>query len=281
MTAEWRGSNAAGRGTQVRDRVGARIGKALAIAASLAIVALPSGVVRAGDGRVQVQGSSTFNARVIQPHLAEIERLAGRRINVVSSKSVWGLIALVERRAELAMISGGLPDEVVLAKKAAPQVAIEDFREFEVSRSRIAYIVNPANAVQKLKLDDVRRILLGEAVNWRQLGGKDQPIRVVAVHDGGGTVVATRTILLDGKPLVERGAIRLENPRHVLKVVAQEAGAFGIARLDLVTGDPGVREVETDRPVEQSLSLVTLGEPAADVRAVIEAVRSVADKDQN
>ena len=52
---------------------------------------------------------------------------------------------------------------------------------------------------------------------------------------------------------------------------------MGIAQLSLAK-QKGLPEIATEKPVEQSLSLITLGEPTAAMKAVIDAARAAVEK---
>ena len=64
-----------------------------------------------------VQGSTTFTHRIMDAHLAEIEMGSGHRLTVIPNKSSLGLLALFEKRADFAMISGPLNAEVQALKQ--------------------------------------------------------------------------------------------------------------------------------------------------------------------
>lgn len=224
---------------------------------------------------LRLQGSTTFNSRLIEPYRTEIEQQAGLKLDVIANKSIWGLVALIERRADLAMISSSLEGELEALVKTAGPDAAAGLRAVEIARSRVAFAVHASNPVRQISEDGLRAILLGEARNWRDFGGPDLPIRVVATQDGGGTVVAVRSQLLGGRPISAPNAIRLESAGHVVKVVAQEPGAIAIAQLTL-TRSGGLPEVITQKPIEQLLCLVMLGEPTPAMQAVIDAAKAVA-----
>jgi phosphate transport system substrate-binding protein len=242
---------------------------------SLGALAAQPPTATAEPAQLTVQGSVTFNDRVLAPNLARIENESGVRLNVIPNKSIWGLIALLEGRSDLAMISADLDDEIAVARAAAPTLPYHQLKKFEIARARIAFVVHPTNPVGKLNLTEIKRALVGEVINWKEIGGPDLPIRVVATQNGGGTVVSVRAQLLDGGNITAKDAIRLESARHVLKAVEQEPGALGIAQLGLARRT-GITILQTDMPVEQRLSLVTLGEPVAAVKAVIEAIMAAA-----
>ena len=128
----------------------------------------------------------------------------------------------------------------------------------------------------------MRRILLGEITNWREIGGEDKSIRLVLVRDGGGVQTSVQGRLLDGAPIRAPDQIRVQVGTQVLKIVEQEPGALGVSQLSLVQRSSAA-ELITDVVIDQTLSLVTLGPPTAAMRAVIGAVQHItkADIEQN
>jgi hypothetical protein len=64
---------------------------------------------------------------------------------------------------------------------------------------------------------------------------------------------------------------------QLVQVIEQERGALGFAQLALAK-QRGIPELVTDRPIQQTLSLVTLGNPTPAMQAVIDATRSVVKK---
>lgn len=243
----------------------------------IAAVASADGAT-ADTGTLRIQGSTTFHSRLLNPRQKDLEYATGLRLSVVANKSIWGLIALLEGRADVAMISASLSGEIDAVRRAAPELPLERLEEHEVSRTRIVFAVHPSNPIRQLSLAQVRKILIGEITDWSQLGGPRLRIRVVATQDGGGTVVAVRNQVLEGAPISAPDAVRLESARHVVKVITQEPGALGVAQLGLAR-DAGLEEIATERHVEQRLSLVTLGSPGPQVRRLIEAARTLATED--
>lgn len=225
--------------------------------------------------RIRLQGSTTFQSLLLDEHQAKIENGAKIKLDVIANKSIWGLTALIEGRADVAMISADLVGERKALQKHAPAAAIEKLQSFEIARSRIALAVHPANPVSQITLGQISQVLRGEISNWKDLGGRDLPIRVVLVREGGGTVVALRSQTIGDEPIKAPNVARLESPRHVLTVVAQDPGALGVAQLRLLKSQ-GLPELSTDLPIEQRLFLVTSGDPSPAVTRMIDASRIVA-----
>jgi hypothetical protein len=103
----------------------------------------------------------------------------------------------------------------------------------------------------------------------------DLPIRLVMVCEGGGVQAAVEGQLLADKRTVSSNPIRVQIGSQVVKVVAQEPDALGLAQLGVLRRGK-LPELETDVPVEQPLSLVTLGDPMPKVQKIIDAARHVA-----
>ena len=148
---------------------------------------------------------------------------------------------------------------------------------FEVARTPMAFAVHPDNPVRAITIANLRRILLGEVRNWRDVGGRDLPIRLVMVREGGGVQASVESHVLNGQKIVAPDPIRVQISSQVVKVVLQEPGALGLAQLAVVNR-AHAPEMKLDDPVEQKLSLVTLGEPTPAMHSVIDAARKIASK---
>jgi phosphate transport system substrate-binding protein len=224
-----------------------------------------------------IQGSTTFARRLMEPYQAAIEAKSGHELTVIPNKSTPGLIALLEGRAHLAMISARLDSEIETLRKALPGLPFDRLRGFEIGNSRTALAVNQKNPVRTMTRDVLAKVLRGEVDNWKALGGPDLPIRVVLVGGGGGSTVTLQSELLAGQPVNSPNVLFVKTPMQLVQVVEQEVGFIGFAQLTLVK-QRGIPEIVLDKPLEQTLLLVTVGEPTPAMRAVIEATRSVAEE---
>ena len=222
-----------------------------------------------------IQGSTTFNRRVMERHQGEIEAASGQRLTVIPNKSVPGLVGLLEGRAQMAMISAPLSGEIEELRKVLPKCECDRLRAFEVMSTRIAIGVHPSNPVRRASMETIRKILTGEIKNWNELGGPDRPIRV-ALAVGGGIVAVIEAEFLDGHAPELPNALYINTPFQLVQVMEQEPGVIGFAQLTLVQ-QRGIPEIVTERPLETTLNLVTLGEPTPAMRAVIEAARRIAN----
>ena len=252
---------------------------AAATRVSMGLVALARAgtLSQAAAETLVVQGSTTFNRQLMEPHQSAIETAAGHELTVIPNKSTLGLIALLEGRTHMAMISAPLDSEIDTLRKALPGLSYDRLRAFEILTTRIAVAVHPSNPVRRAALKAIKQILLGKIDNWRALGGPDLPIRIVLVGGGGGVMVTVESELLNGQSVKVPNVIYVKTAVQLTQVVEQEAGALGFGQLALVK-QRKVTELATDSPIEQSLSLVTLGDPTPAMQAVIDAVRRIAAK---
>ena len=243
-----------------------------------AVAWAPPCVVPASAATLSVQGSATFTVELMQDHRAEIEAAAGHGLRVVTNNSKAGLHALFEGTADLAMISTRLENEIEILRRHSPGLPLDRLRAFGVARLPARLVVHPTNPVRAISFAELRRVLLGEVTNWRELGGPDLPIRVVATRDGAGvaTTVAGQ-VIGRGAPITAPGQVRVQQSSQVATVVEQEPAALGLAQ-HKIKRDRVLADLVSPAPIEQELSLVVLGDPTPEAMAVIEACRAVADR---
>ena len=248
----------------------------LTLVAALAVMATAV-VTQAFAETLIIQGSTTFSRRLMEPYKSVIEADSKHELTVIPNKSMPGLIALMEGRAHMAMISASLSSEVGQIKKIMPGLAYDRLQVHSIVSTRIAIATHPSNPVRKMTLNQIRKVLLGQISNWSELGGKDHPIRVVLVGGGGGVTTVIESELLNGRLPDGPHIIYVKTPVQLVQVIEQEPGAVGFAQLAL-TKQRGLPELNTEAPIEQTLSLVTFGDPSPAMKAVIDAARRAAEK---
>ena len=243
----------------------------------LAVIVVGSaGISAARSDNLVLQGSTTFTTGVAQPSAVAVEAQTGHHLEIIPNKSNLGLLALFEHKADLAMISTTLEREVDILRKSELGLPFQRLKAFEIARTRAALVIHPDNPVRTARLQDIGKILTGEISNWKQLGGPDLPIRVVAVREGGGVLASVEARLLGAAHISAPDAIRVQVGTQIVRVVAQEPGAIGITQLAIVKSSSAV-EMITDEPIEQILSLVSLDDPSPGATAVIESFRRIAN----
>ena len=106
----------------------------------------------------------------------------------------------------------------------------------------IAIIVNNANPVQDLTIDQIAKIATGEVTNWKDVGGEDAPIVLIGREAGSGTRDGFESIVgVKDKCAYEQ---ELTSTGAVLAGVAANPNAFGYVSLASV--DDTVKMVTVD-----------------------------------
>jgi phosphate transport system substrate-binding protein len=191
---------------------------ALALVAALALSGCSSNAASA----LNISGSTSVSPFV--EHLAELFQAqhAGVAVNVQSLGSSAGIQAAIQGVAEIGMSSRDL--------KAAES---EELEELVIARDALAVIVHPSNPVAGLSLAQVQQIFAGKITNWREVGGDDAGITIVAREAGSGTYSAFEELVLKGVP-VTHAALRQGSNGAIRQVVAEDPHAVGYISLGIV-----------------------------------------------
>jgi len=221
---------------------------------------------------ITMQGSTTFARHLLANQKHKLEADSGQEIALIPNKSLPGLIALLDGRAHIAMISAPLETEFSALTQLRPEAPLGRLRQHEIRRVPVAIIVNPVNPVRRATVDQIRSILLGKITNWSELGGADLPIRAVLVGGGGGVTSVVQDHLLDGKEPLPSATLYTKTPVQLVEIVKQEPGFIGFAQQELAK-QRNAPELVTDQDIVQVLSLVTLGTPTPGIQNVIDAAR--------
>src|SRR5260370_19491947 len=147
----------------------------------------------APDARAEtfiLQGSTTFNRVIMERHEEAIEAATGHELTIIPNKTAPGLIALLEGRAHMAMISAPLEREVEVLRRSLPGWPYDRLRAHEILTTHIAIAVNRSNPLRYLPMSSIKQMVRGAIANWKDVGGLDRPVRVVMAGGGGAPTVA-------------------------------------------------------------------------------------------
>ncbi|MGW1740854.1 substrate-binding domain-containing protein [Nocardia sp. NPDC001965] len=125
--------------------------------------------------------------------------------------------------------------------------------------SVFSVVVHPGTGVRDLTAGQIRDLFQGRVSNWREVGGADQPVRIVNRYPGSGSRATFETRLLDSTQPPEPGLTCRELRRDaapgrcqtlytddMLAEVAATAGAIGYSESADAADAPGVGEVLID-----------------------------------
>lgn len=157
------------------------------IAMLCAVVVIMSGCGKqsARSGMVQIKGSDTMVNLGQAWAEAYMKSHTGANIAVTGGGSGTGIAAMIQGATDIAEASRPMKDkEIALAKERGV-----DPIEHEVALDALSVIVNPANPVSKLTIDQLSDIFTGKITNWKQLGGTDEKIVLLSRDKNSGSHV--------------------------------------------------------------------------------------------
>lgn len=184
-------------------------------------------------GQITFAGSTT-----VQP-LADKLREAfnlihpGVTLQIAAGGSTVGIKAIHDGTVDIGMASRRLkPDEA------------EGIEQHQIAVDVIAAVVNDANPVEGLTLEELRDIYLGEITNWREVGGEDSPITVIVRDKNSGTRGAFDDIVLSGEEPTAPGLKKALTAGDVAAGVLDDTGAIGYVGFGNL--EPGLRALSID-----------------------------------
>jgi phosphate transport system substrate-binding protein len=229
--------------------------------------ALLSPLAQASATELRVSGAAAVAGSIIVPNKTAIEQEIGANLAVTVNGDGNGLRDLYSGKTDIMMVAAPIAVTEATLNKANPgSVSAAGFQVAPIGRLGIKFIVNPANPVKSLTDMQVKDILTGKIVSWKDVGGADQPIVVVAEAPGQGTRTNVVTGFLGGTDITDKARV-MQALVQVAQVVAQLPNAFGYGNAASITGAvaviPGLE-------VAQALGLATKGPPSAEEKKLIE-----------
>ena len=170
------------------------------------------------SGTLSMNGSTSMEKVIKAVNGAFMEKNKGVTVNLNLTGSGTGIQEASEGKCDIGNSSRKLKDEE--AEKLDATV---------VGLDGIALVVNPANKLEDITLQDLAKVYSGEITNWKELGGDDKAIVVIGREDGSGTRDGFESIVMDDKE--PKYAQELESTGSVINAVATTDGAIGYASL--------------------------------------------------
>ncbi len=273
--------------------------KRVAVLAFLVLVAVSCGpasrpAASKATAYIQNKGSDT----IVNLALAWAERYQQLHpdieISVTGGGSGTGIAALLNGTADIANASRQISaDEMqqAQAKGIKPE-------EFVIARDAIAVIVNPANPVSRLTLQQISDLYSGKTNNWKELGGQDRQIVRLSRETNSGThVYFLETVIRlgnkDDKTLFATDTLLLPSSEGIVAEVRDNPNAIGYDGLGYVPTDgtvkviaiakdangpyilPSVETVNsTAYPIARDLYMYTAREPQGAVKDYLDWIQS-------
>ena len=177
---------------------------------------------------LQVKGSDTM-VNLGQAWAEKyMEKNPAEFVAVTGGGSGTGLSSLISGTCDIAMSSRNIKGKEIGLAKAK---GISPF-EIKVALDGLAVVVNPANPIDKLTLEQLAGIFTGKISNWKEVGGKDEKIVILSREVNSGTHVYFKEHVLrrndpNSKEEFAPGALMLSSSQAIADEVAGNTAAIG------------------------------------------------------
>lgn len=217
--------------------------KIISIALSALLTAgILTGCSENGAGKSTVSTDGSTSMEKVIGYLSEdyMEKNGNVSVTYNPTGSGAGIQAVNDGRCDIGLSSRDLKDA---EKKTLNQTV--------VAIDGIAIIVNPANSVSNLSVEQIAKIYTGEVSNWKDLGGADSPIVPIGreaasgTRDGFESITKTKDKCKYTQELTSTG--------DVIQTVSSNPNAIGYASLASVKDTVKVLSVENVLPSKETI----------------------------
>lgn len=214
------------------------------------------------------------------------------RLSVTGGGSGAGLTSLLNKTIDIANASRAITQgEIDQAKKNGL-----DPQEFVVAKDAIAVIVNPANPVKRLTLEQISKIYRGDYNNWQEVGGENRPIVRLSRETNSGThVYFLESVIRLGnkkdKTLFAMDTLLLPSSEGIFAEVRDNPNAIGYDGLGYVTPEvsliaiaktnqseyvlPSAESVKAGTyPISRDLYMYTQNKPEGAIKTYLDWIKS-------
>ncbi len=258
-----------------------------ALAANTVVPAATSAPVSTGQKQtIKISGSTTVLPIVQKAADQYMAIHPDADIQVSGGGSGVGIQAIGAKTVDIGMSSR----EVTKAEMAKNP----GFVVTSIAQDGIAVIVNPANTIPYITLDQIKNIYLGKITKWTEITGASVPntnnqIVVIGRDSASGTrTYFDETVLLKATPTNKM--LEKNSNGAVLQTIAQTPGSIGYVSIGFVSKDvkalpvwyndqkiiaPSLENVKTKTyPISRDLYVITNGQPTGLAGDFIEYILS-------
>lgn len=256
-------------------------------------------LLMAGCGRhqkqgnsVQIKGSDTM-VNLGQAWAEEyMKRYPDMSIAVTGGGSGTGIASLINNTCDIAEVSREMKEEEL---QMARSKGFEPY-EIKVALDGLAVVVNPANPVSQLTMDELAAIFTGKIKNWKEIGGSDEKIVVLSREVNSGTHVYFKEHVLrkgnaQGSEEFAPEALLLSSSQAISDEVSQNTSAVGYYGMGYITAKEKALKIAKDKnseyfeptlenvvnnsyPISRPLVMYTRGIPTGAIKEFIDFILS-------
>lgn len=192
------------------------------------------------EGSITIQGSDTMLNISTAWSEAFMDANPGVDISVQGGGSGTGIASLLNGTVDFANASREMKEEELAE---AEKLGIDPV-EHKVAIDGIAVVVNPANKVEGLTMDQLGKIYRGEITNWSEVGGADMAIVLLSRDSSSGTYEYFKEEVVGEDAEYAASAKLLPSNQAIADEVAANEAAIGYIGLGYITEDVAVVSVD-------------------------------------
>ncbi|MBV8063350.1 MAG: phosphate ABC transporter substrate-binding protein, partial [Nevskia sp.] len=192
------------------------------------------------EGYLKLKGASATEVKELG---ADERQVVGQQpgaaaspaIEVFAHGSATAFKDLAAQATDLGMASRRIKPEEVAQLSALDGDLSSPSSEHVLGLDGVALIVNPANPLQSLTIEQVGKLFAGTITDWSAVGGRAGPVNIHARDDKSGTYDTFKSLVLDPLSLkLLAGAHRYESSTELSDAVAADPGGIGFIGLPYV-----------------------------------------------
>ncbi len=155
--------------------------------------------------------------------LAEIYKgSSSYQVSVTGGGTVGGIDGLISGSTQIAMCSRDL--------RSSEKSNLGTLKKTVIAYDALSIILHPSNGVEKLTRQQLEEIFSGEIRNWKEVGGKDQSIKIFTRDTQSGTYGFMKDIIMNGKNMSKNAQTSTSNA-GIVQGVSSFSGAIGYVGL--------------------------------------------------
>ncbi len=207
--------------------------KRLILACVLSCGALPL----LAQNEIRIDGSTTVGP-IIDAFVERFgEKTPDLRFSVKKTGSGDGAAALIDGRCDIAAMSRFLKEDEYKKAVSLEKVPVP----IAICMDGVCLVVHPSNPVRQLSKEQVKKIYISGAANWKEFGGPDLPIVAISRDTSSGTYEVFHQLVLDSEKMGAKIEYANSNPQ-IFTRISTTPGAIGYVGLGFVkTGVAPVR----------------------------------------
>jgi phosphate transport system substrate-binding protein len=246
---------------------------------------------------LQIKGSDTMVNLGQAWAEAYMKQNPGTSIAVTGGGSGTGISAMVNNTCNIAEVSREMKESEIKLVESKGFTPIKII----VALDGLAVVVNPANKISELTIDQLADVFTGKIKNWKELGGRDAKIVLLSREVNSGTHVYFKEHILrhgklDNKEEFTPEALLLSSSQAIADEVSQNLDAIGYYGMGYITTKEKALKIAKDKnspaitptmdnvisgayPISRPLLMYSKGEPTGLVKSFIDYVLSLAGQE--